>query len=281
MTMNEIQLTQLKKSTIQLLDNFKKSNKATDFWLARDLQQPLDYDKWENFRNVIEKAKMSCKTLGINPSYHFADVKKMIDIGKGAQREIEDVALTRYGCYLVAMNGDTDKPQIAASQAYFAVQTRKQELIEQHNSVEDRLKLRDRVRVANKELNSVAKNTGVFNYAFFHAAGYKGLYGGLNISEIKQQKGIGVKEDLLDRAGHAELAANEFRITQTEIRLQKQHAHGQKQAEEIHNFVGKEVRETMRKASGTMPEDLPAEPPIKQLEKIKKTKELPSSSIES
>ena len=118
----------------------------------------------------------------------------------------------------------------------------------------------------------------VNNYAFFHDAGYQGLYGGLRLSEIKDVKGLNPKEDLLDRAGRAELAANEFRITQTELRLRNKQADGQKQAEDVHNYVGKEVRQTIAKLSGTMPEDLPAEPPIKQLKKHRKSKEIPPSS---
>jgi DNA-damage-inducible protein D len=176
------------------------------------------------------------------------------------------------------MNGDSSKAEIAAAQTYFAIQTRKQELTEQRNEAEDRLVLRDRIRDANKDLNSAAKDVGVENYAFFHDSGYKGLYGGLRLSEIKEVKGIDPKEDLLDRAGRAELAANEFRITQTELRLRNEQVNGQNQAEDVHSYVGKEVRQTIEKLSGTMPEDLPAAPSIKKLRKAKETKKLPPSS---
>ncbi len=277
--MEEKDLITTKESAIQTLEGYKKNtNQGTDFWFARDLQGLLGYVQWRNFESAIEKAKMACASVGHDPRHHFADISKLITSGKGAQQEIKDIALTRYACYLIAMNGDPTKPEIAAAQTYFAIQTRKQELTEQLNEAEDRLMLRDRVRDANKDLNSAAKSARVQNYAFFHDAGYQGLYGGLRLSEIKEVKGIEPKEDLLDRIGRAELAANEFRITQTELRLKSEQASGQKQAEQVHNFVGKEVRQTIKKLSGTMPENLPTAPPIKQLKKAKKPKELPPSA---
>jgi len=277
--MAEEHLSVIKQSTLQTLDSFKKKTDwGTDYWLARDLQTLLGYAKWDNFLDIVNKARMSCESIGGNPNNHFADVGKMVTLGSGSARQVRDIALSRYACYLVAMNGDPDKPQIAAAQTYFAVQTRKQELTEQRNEDEDRLVLRDRVRGANKELNSAAKGVGVQNYAFFHDAGYQGLYGGLRLSEIKEVKGINPKEDLLDCAGRAELAANEFRITQTEERLRTQQVKGQKAAEDTHNYVGREIRQTIKKLSGTMPEDLPPAPSIKQLKKQRKPKQLPPSS---
>jgi len=277
--MEEEHLAVIKQSTIETLDRFKKRTKeGVEYWLARDLQILLGYTQWRNFEAAIEKAKMACASVGAESCHHFADISKTMASGKGAERPIRDVALTRYACYLTAMNGDPDKPQIAAAQTYFAVQTRKQELTEQRNDDEDRLALRDRVRGANKELNSTAKGAGVQNYAFFHDAGYQGLYNGLRLSAIKQFKGINPKEDLLDCAGRAELAANEFRITQTEERLRTQQVKGQKVAEDTHNYVGKEIRQTIKKLGGTMPEDLPPAPSIKQLKKQAKPKQIPPSS---
>ena len=267
------------QSTIKFLDEIKhRDSKGFDYWLARDLQGFLGYAKWDNFKSAIEKARMACNSVGNNDANHFADIRKMVSIGSGTQRDIEDIALTRYACYLIAMNGDPAKPEIAASQTYFTIQTRKQELAEQSSEIEDRLELRDRVRDANKYLNSAAKEVSVNNYAFFHDAGYKGLYGGMGKADIIQRKDINPKEDLLDCIGRAELAANEFRITQTELTLRREQIKGQQNAENTHYGTGKEVRNTIEKLGGTMPEDLPSAPPIKQLKKTRKPKELPPSS---
>lgn len=269
----------VRESVIRTLDSIKKiANNGIECWLARDLQELLGYSKWDNFKLAIDKAKMACESVGTISSHHFADISKMVSLGSSAERRIDDVALTRYACYLIAMNGDPSKPEIAAAQTYFAIQTRKQEVSEQLDEAKDRLGLRERVRDANKGLNTAAKDAGVQNYAFFHDAGYQGLYGGLRLSEIKQVKGINPNEDLLDCAGRAELAANEFRITQAELRLRSEQVKGQKEAEETHHHVGKEVRQTIEKLSGIMPENLPPAPSIKKLKRTKKSKELPSSS---
>lgn len=261
------------------MDEIKHSDsKGFDYWLARDLQKVLGYNHWESFRDVINKAKMACESVGAHPSHHFADVPKMVSIGSGTKRKIENIALTRYACYLIAMNGESSKAEIATAQTYFAIQTRKQELAEQSSEVEDRLELRDRVRDANRYLNSAAKGAGVNNYAFFHDAGYKGLYGGMGKTDIMQIKDIKPKEDLLDCIGRAELAANEFRITQTELTLRRGQIKGQQNAENTHHAVGTEVRNTIKKLGGTMPEDMPPAPSIKQLKGKVKPKELPPSS---
>ena len=278
--MEEKNIAIVRESTIQTLDNIKKiTDKGIDFWFGRDLQSLFGYTEWRNFKEgAIAKARMACSSVGGIHYHHFGDVTKMMVMGKGAEREIDDVALTRYACYLIAMNGDPSKPEIAAAQTYFAIQTRKQELAEQYNETEDRLKLREELRVGNRELNKAAKEVGVQNYAFFHDAGYQGLYNGLRLSEIKQTKGIDPKEDLLDCAGRAELAMNYFRVTQAEQKLRREQIKGQKQAEETHNLVGKEVRQTIEKLGGTMPEKLLPAPSIKKLKGARKPKELPSSS---
>ncbi len=265
-------LVNVKQTTFHLLDHMRQmSESGVEYWLARDLQKLLEYAKWSDFRNVIEKAMMACDAAGGRQENHFARVRKMVTIGSNAERPVEDVALTRYACYLAAMNGDPSKPVIAAAQAYFAVQTRKQELAEQHDELETRLALRDKVKVSNKDLNSTAKNVGVQNYALFHDAGYRGLYDDLGVAQIKDRKGIPVKEDWLDRIGNQELAANYFRITQAEASLKREPVNGDLAARQVHREVGQEVRNTIKKLGGTMPEDLPAEPSLKSLARARKT----------
>jgi DNA-damage-inducible protein D len=258
-------------STIKALDNAKKKTKnGLDYWIARDIQKILGYTNWENFFNVIQKACMACESSGENIEKHFLDFKEMVEIGSGAKRERINYFLDRYACYLIAMNGDAEKAEIATAQAYFAVQTRRQELQDKLTVDERRIYLRNRVKNANLSLASIAKKVGVQKYGVFQNAGYLGLYE-MGLSDIKKYKNINNKENLLDRMGRTELAANEFRITQTEDKIIRENIRGEKQAIDTHHNVGKEVRNTIKKLSGIMPENLPPEPPIKELiNKIKK-----------
>jgi DNA-damage-inducible protein D len=209
---------------------------------------------------------MSCESVGVDPANHFILKGKMVAVGSGAERKQRDYIVSRYGAYLIAMNGNPRLPQIAAAQTYFAVQTRRQEKADQYGEdIAKRIKLRGRVAEANIHLGAAAQEAGVQDYALFHNAGYRGLYG-LDLRSIKARKGLAPKEELLDRAGRAELAANEFRITQTEAALKRGPARGQVNAEEIHKKVGAKVRSTIEELGGTMPEDSPAEPSIKKIE---------------
>lgn len=245
----------------------KESAKGTEYWTARELQTILGYDSWAKFTPVIKKAIKACEGTGVKVENHFAQTDKLVDIGSGATRPLSDYFITRYACYLIAMNGDSSKPQIGIAQGYFAIQTRKQEIFEKLIEDEKRIYLRDRVREAVKGLNSVAKAVGVKQYALFHDAGYRGLYE-MRLSEIKKYKGIG--GELFDSAGHTELAANEFRITQTKDKIERDNIKGEKSAIDTHYEVGQKVRNTIQELGGTMPEDLPAEESIKTLEKEKK-----------
>jgi DNA-damage-inducible protein D len=247
------------------LDSIKRvSANGVEYWSTRDLQRPLGYDRWEDFEVVIQKAKMSCESTGVDSNNQFHPTVKMVSIGSGAKRKLSDYYASRYGAYLIAMNGNPQLPEIAIAQSYFAVQTRKQELLEQAADLHKRVELRERVRNANKHLGDAAKQSGVQSYALFHAAGYRGLYG-LSLNEIKERKGIEEKEELLDRAGREELATNEFRITQAEAALRRNQVQGESNACETHKTVGRAIRETIKKLGGTMPEDLPSEPSIKKL----------------
>jgi len=245
---------------------------GVEFWYARELMPVLQYSKWENFKKVIEKAMIACENSGISIKDCFPDVRKPIISGKGKEEFIEDYKLNRYACYLIAQNGDSRKKVIALAQTYFAVQTRKQEITEKEYSMltedEKRFYQRNLTRKGNYSLNQTAKKSGVKNFDKFHNAGYKGLYNGETADDIAKRKGLRYREDILDNMGSEELAANLFRITQTESRLKKDNIQGEKQANKTHYKIGKNIREVIAKNGGTMPEDLPT--PKKSLKELEK-----------
>ena len=206
---------------------------------------------------------------------HFTDVSKTIKMPKGAEKTILDYKLTRYACYLIAQNGDSRKKVIALAQTYFAVHTRKQEIGEKEYSMltedEKRFYQRDLTRKGNYSLNQAAKKAGVKNFDKFHNSGYKGLYNGETADDIAKRKGLRYREDILDNMGSEELAANLFRITQTELKLKKDNIFTEKEANKTHYNIGKNIREVIAKNGGTMPEDLPTpKKSLKQLEKENK-----------
>ena len=223
-----------------------------EFWYARELQSVLNYKEWRKFENVINKAKESCKNSDISVFDHFVDVDKMVQIGSGAERKQKDYKLTRYACYLIAQNGDTRKKVIALAQTYFAIQTRKQEISEKEYSSltedEKRFYQRNLTKKGNYSLNQTAKNAGVKNFDKFHNAGYKGLYNGETADDIAKRKGLRYREDILDNMGSEELAANLFRITQTESRLKRDKVDTEKKACDTHNKIGKIVRKAIKQA---------------------------------
>ena len=246
---------------------------GTEFWYARELMIMLEYSKWGNFIKVIDKAKESCKNSDNNVLDHFADVGKMVKAGV-ADKEIDDLKLTRYACYLIAQNGDTRKKTIALAQTYFAVQTRKQELTrqeyEQLSEDEKRLYTRKNDKDKNKYLFDTAKLAGVKNYGKFNNYGYRGLYNGETAKDIANRKGISEKEDILDYMSSTELAANLFRITQTDEVLKNKNIDNEDDACKTHHNVGQAVRQTIKRIGGTMPEDLPT--PSKSAKQIEKEK---------
>lgn len=255
---------------------------GVEYWLARELQDALGYVQWRRFSDVIEKAKVACEKSGISASLHFADVGKSSPMPNGGAREIDDVMLTRYACYLIAQNGDPRKEVIALAQSYFATQTRRQELQDEYDRLTEdqkRVAIRQEMREHNKSLAEAAKEAGVVeprDYAVFQNKGYQGLYGGLGVKEIHARKKLKKSQKILDHMGSTELAANLFRATQTDEKLRRENVKGIGNANQTHYEVGAKVRQTIKELGGTMPEDLPTpEESVKKIEKrLEKNKEL-------
>ncbi len=257
-------------STPATFESLKRLNEhGAEYWSARDLQSLLGYSQWRRFEDAVRRAMMSCEQSGNKPGYHFAGAGKMIETGKGAIREVEDYHLSRFACYLIAQNGDPRKPAIAQAQKYFAVQTRRQELSDEHAADLERLELRKQTAEEFKALSGAARHAGVESRLFgmFHDAGYKGLYGGLGNEAIKTRKGIAAKEQLMDRMNATELAANQFRMTQTRDKLARDNVRSGRLAIHAHEVVGREVRQAIQRIGGTLPENIPPAEHIKTVEK--------------
>ena len=249
-----------------------------EFWYARELMLSLGYSSWDKFKNVIEKAKISCENSGSLVEEQFSQLGKSLPLPNGATNYITDYdyMLTRYACYLIAQNGSPSKKQIALAQTYFAVKTRKQELTEEEYkrlSEDDRRMFnRNLAKEKNSALFDVAQKSGVENFGKFNNSGYLGLYNE-TASQIKSRKGLKKGQEILDYMGSEELGANIFRITQTEAKLKKSNINNEELACDTHNRVGKAVRRAIEEVGGTMPEDLPTpEKSIQELEKEKKQK---------
>ena len=265
--------------TESLFESIRHVNKyGQEFWYARDLQIALEYTEWRNFCKVIEKAKEACRGSNNAVSDHFVDVNKIVNAG-ATSKDIGDIQLSRYACYLIVQNGDPRKKVIALGQTYFAVKTRQQELIENYENLSEdqkRIAIRQEMKEHNKMLVAAAKDAGVettLDYAIFQNYGYMGLYGGLKASDIKERKGLKKSQDILYYMGYEELAANLFRATQTEAKLRRENIQGKQEANKTHFEVGKKVRDTIKDLGGTMPEDLPTpEKSIQQLEREQKKK---------
>jgi DNA-damage-inducible protein D len=266
-------MNQIKKYTTKLFEDIKHIDEfGNEYWLARELMSVLEYSKWENFHKVIKQSMIACNNSGVDIYEQFPEVGKLSINVNGGQRMIVDYKLSRYACYLIAQNGNSRKKAIALAQTYFAIQTRKQELSEREycelSEDEKRLYQRDLTRKGNHSLNIAAKNAGVKNFDKFHNSGYKGLYNGETADDIAKRKGLRYREDILDNMGSVELAANLFRITQTEEKIINDNIKNEGLATEAHYIVGKNIREVIAKNGGTMPEDLPT--PKKSLKELEK-----------
>ena len=268
-------MNKLKEYTEKMFEDIKHiDDYGNEYWLARELQSILGYHQWRSINDLIKKAKVACKESKYNIDDHFALHRKMIKLAKGAQRNVIDYKLSRYACYLIVMNGNPNKEVIALAQTYFAVQTRKQELSEKEygdlTEDEKRFYQRNLTRKGNYSLNKVARDVGVKNFDKFHNSGYKGLYNGETANDIAKRKKLRYREDILDNMRSEELAANLFRITQTESKIKREDIKGEKKANKTHYEVGRKIRKTIEELGGTMPENLPTpEKSLKELEKEK------------
>ena len=266
---------EIKEYTDKLFEDIKHVDEyGNEYWFARELILALEYKRWDKFCNVIENAKTACDKSNYIVDDHFSQVGRMVEIGSKTSRNIVDYKLSRYACYLIVQNSDPRKEVVALGQTYFAIQTRKQELTEKEYSMltedEKRFYQRDLTKKGNYSLNQVAKKCGVKNFDKFHNAGYKGLYNGETASDIAKRKKLRYREDILDNMGSEELAANLFRITQTESKLKNENIKLENEANKTHYEVGKEIRNTIKRLGGTMPENLPT--PDKSLKELEKDK---------
>ena len=255
-----------------IFEELKKINEyGQEYWSARELGKVLEYSEYRSFIPVIEKGKIACKNSGFPVENHFGDSHEMISIATGtareAKREVPDVNMSRYACYLVVQSADSSKVIVGKAKSYFAIQTRRQETQDQLLDDSKRVMLRGEMTEHNKKLASAAKSAGVFNYANFQDAGYMGLYGGLRQKDIHARKKLNDKQSILDHMGSEELAANLFRATQTEAKLRRENIRGQGLASTAHQEVGAKVRKTIIELGGTMPENLPTEESIREPKK--------------
>ena len=241
-----------------IFEEIKRTNEyGSEYWLARELAKILEYKDFSNFENAMQKAKIACENSKQDIHTHFGNTTEMVKIGSGAERPFPSYALSRYACYLIIQNSDPSKEVVAMGQTYFAIQTRRQEntdiLIEDNK----RTVLRGEIRKHNTSLAEAADNAGVENYGKFQNYGYKGLYGGLDYSEIHKEKKLKKSQKILDHMGSEELAANLFRATQTDAKLRRENVQSEDFANLTHHQVGQKVRRTIEELGGTMPEKLP------------------------
>ena len=272
--MNELEINNSIFESIKHIDEI-----GNEYWYARELQVALEYKEWRWFLNVIEKAEIACSKSENDINSHFGVYSKNVKAGK-TTKPVIDYKLSRYACYLIVQNANPKYKTIALGQTYFAIQTRKMELTEkEYNTLTEdgkRFYRRKQTKDGNYSLNQTARKAGVKNFDKFHNYGYKGLYNGETADDIAKRKGLRYREDILDNMGSVELAANLFRITQTEEKLKRDKIQEENKANKVHYDMGKDIRNFIKNHGGTMPEDLPT--PKKSLRELEKAKSSKSSN---
>lgn len=270
MSVYKLEVLNINNSIFESIKHIDEND--NEYWFARELQLVLGYKRWDKFRGVINQAIIACKSSKNNVLDHFSQAGKMVGIGSKTKRQLLDYKLSRYACYLIVQNSDSRKEVIALAQTYFAIQTRKQELLEKdYESLSEddkRFYQGSLTRKENYSLNQAAKNAGVKNFDKFHNSGYRGLYNGETADDIAKRKGLRYREDILDNMCSDELATNLFRISQTTQKIKNDNISGESNANSVHYDIGRNIRDVIIKNGGVLPEKLPT--PKRSLKELSK-----------
>jgi DNA-damage-inducible protein D len=269
-------MSNLTAEEYQGFEQIKQTDEAgNEFWFARELAPVLGYAKWENFSKVLDRAMLACRNSGFAIADHFVELNKTVEMpSKAKPKHVADYKLTRYACYMIVQNGDPRKKIIATGQTYFAIQTRRQEVADYFNQLDEDNKwlvIRGDIKQWNQMLAEAAHKAGVISdeeFAHFQNAGYMGLYGGETVQDIHRRKKLSPKHRILDYMNSQELVANLFRISLAEEKIRKEQIQGVDKATEAHNQVGQEVRKTIERVGGVLPENQPT--PDKSIEEVQK-----------
>lgn len=270
MEFEKSKLAELKEKFDSIINT--EENEKIEYWYARDLQALLGYTQWRNFLEVMKKAMISCESVGFIVSDHFAEVSKMIKLAKGAERKVQDYMLTRYACYLIAQNGDSKKEEIAFAQTYFAVQTRKQEIIEERIRLMNRLEVRGKLRESEKQMSKILYERGVddIGFARIRSKGDSALFGGLDTKKMKERYGVKENRPLADFLPTLTIAAKNLATEMTNYNVTEKDMYGEEKITKEHVDNNSSVRNMLGKR-GIKPENLKPAEDLKKLERRVKT----------